>query len=185
MSATVLQSTKKVLLTRHRAFNDQSRVLVGDTVTVVANLGFLKPLALSAVSKLDITFGVDDDPGDELVEWFLIVADPNNLPDLVSLRLVSEWSTAQNWRVIVAGDSTIQTFTHLDVEFWDPKFHSTMGIDERRQELSLLLVVVSNTTSQVTTIGHAVWKTELLQRRFRGRKKGRSEFVKRRRRPTR
>lgn len=169
MSATELKSTKIIVETKHIPFR-VTGVTINTTLTEMALLLGLKPLSKSSVVELDITYGLSDDPTDELVEFFLLVRRTENLT-IQAARNRSIWNTAQIWRAIgTALDiGPIQTLANVQMEFWNPKIHDMLSLDNRRAAQSFIIAAISDVGSTGHVQGTITVRTELLQRSFRGR----------------
>lgn len=171
MSATVLKSTKIIPVLKTLSFHRTGAAIAADpTLTLLVAIAPIPPLARSKVVELDITFGVADDPTDEIVEFFLIAADPNNLPPVSAARNNAIWQSAQLWRDIGAAPAVIlQTLNRELVDFLFSEVFETTSIDARRRSLSFVLCATSNVGSTGHIQGNAVVQSELLQRTFNGR----------------
>jgi len=167
MSETKLISSKVVVETKHIPFRAAGST-INTSLTELVNLLGLKPLSKSSAVELDITFGISDDPGDELIEWMLLVRRAENLT-VFNARTRSIWQTAQNWRFVGVATGVVQTLDRQQMEFWNPKIHDMLTLENRRTAAAYTIQAISSIGSTGHVQGIITIRTELIQRSFNGR----------------
>ncbi len=132
--------------------------IVGPVLAWLPRLGTIAPL------EFDITYGPTGDPGDAFIEFHLVLVDIDNLPLVAGARARAVWQEAQNWRVIVGGDSTIQTLSKSQVEFWNPRVYGTTELADFTQRLALAITADDTTSTAVVILGVLTYRETLVQR---------------------
>lgn len=159
-------STKKqfvVVSNRSIGFSIAATVASATVVQLLSSIIRIPRLGSVRPTELDITYGVTDDPIDERIEVYLADGDPTSLPDQSALNQRSLWQTAQNWRVIVGGDGTIQTFSRENVDFFTETSYVQRAA-EFHAERNLMFMIVSTAQSAVFIKGVIFWVETLVQR---------------------
>lgn len=90
--------------------------------------------------QMQVWFGVDDEPTDESIEYYLDAVDPDNIPAQDALRNSSAWIAAQNWESIGVVAQLIQTLTRDELEFPKVPIYSNRTTGTKNYVLALLAV---------------------------------------------
>lgn len=140
-------------------------VLVASTVTVLNIVHtFSDPQRMVKVEELDITFGVADDPVDELVEFFLARVNPATLPTIVPLRNRNLWQGSSNFRVLssVGVIDSQQDEYDMEVDQWVVPD----DLDPSHKDQVLAILCESNAASQIRVAGNVDLLNEINQREW-------------------
>ncbi len=101
--------------------------------------------------QMQIWFGIQDDPSDEVIEYYLNAVDPQNVPSRGFLREQSAWLGVQAWRSIGTDSGPIQTAERDELEF--PRAPTYSNRTDRTQSLSLCILARSTVSSVVIVAG--------------------------------
>jgi len=162
--AVTLKRTKQVQRTKTVGFYKTGESVAG--LETLIELAPVPPRANIQAIALDITYGITDDPADELVEFFLAFVDRDNIPAAADLRRIAEWQEAQNWRSIGTDAGPIETFDHAQKDFFTAPVHSTHSLAARVGRFIWALIAVSSTTSLLHVQGTFSWAESLEVRTF-------------------
>ncbi len=121
------------------------------------------------VGYLDISFGLEDDPIDELVLWMLVIH-PDTLTltgdDFQNFLDSSFWTAGQNWRL---GDATgwIQTLTREQSLIGQEAIFTDALLKQDSYHIGL--IAASTVTSAIFVTGTVSWTEILYQRSWPSR----------------
>ncbi len=134
--------------------------VLGDPLAWLPRLGSITPL------ELDVHYGLQDQPGDELPEVHVVLVDVDNLPTIESVRARAIWSGVQNWRTIGTIGQLIQTLSHAEVDWFNPETYSMTEFASFTQRLAVCFLIHSNTTSRFIAMGVMAYSETIIQRVF-------------------
>lgn len=159
-------STRIIRTNKRKPFSGDG-TLVADTLTLMDTAYRMQPMSELAVREIDVSFGIKDDPTDEIVEWYIGTTTVDNLPAKSSIQNVADWYARQVWRSIGTDSGPVQTFERQHVENLIPKVVSNMELSRRRESMGICLTIWANTGSGVHASGHISFQEALVQRNWR------------------
>ncbi len=134
-------------------------VTASSVPTLLASLA-MRSRSTIKLEDIDINFGLDDDPTDERVLYYLVACDPDNLPSFVSLQNANYWNDMQIWRAVGTPANVLNTVDNSD----DEDLRGEVTHDVTIPNHSLCLIAVGNVASSVRVQG-VVDFTEMLEQR--------------------
>ncbi len=136
--------------------------LSASTWTLVGQLWHLDQDITVKLTNISGSFGLNDDPGDERVDWIIGAFDPQNLPAEENAGiLASVWVHNDTWRSI----GTDAGPTEVTTERSD-KLDSSHTAAEIEDNLAVILAVRSSTTSATQTKAVVTALIEYRQSRY-------------------
>lgn len=140
--------------------------LTGDTVTLIKRLVKISRDTVIRPQEIYATFGITDDPIDELALFMIVPIDPSLLPlSLPTDELVEHfletalWVDQELWRSIGTDAGPIK----LDDEATTTALNEVYSDAAVQENTWLCAVVFSNTTSTISFIGHLDYDVEYRQ----------------------
>lgn len=161
------KSTRVISYVRTIPFHADT-ITVNTTLTLVDVLQTIQPLSTVALLELDITYGVQDDPVDELTEWYAAVVDVDALGTFQALRNIADWQSAQNWRIIGTDAGPVQTLSRENEVMFNPRLHGSLSLSQRKRRQALAILSRSTVESTILVLGVAKLQVNLIQRNWRG-----------------
>ncbi len=131
-------------------------------------LAWIQPLSTITPLEWDCTYGLSDDPLDELAEWMLAAVDIEAVPTLTSVRALSIWWRAQQWRSIGTDSGPVQTLTQDSVDFLNPESYNYLQMAGFTQRYAVCCLIVGSVASDFRTVGVLTYQEDLIQRVFGG-----------------
>ncbi len=164
---TFSESTKQAFIVqsvRHQMLHHNAALGAGTTVTLLDQFAWVPRMGSVTPVEVDITYGISDDPSDEIVEFFIESVDIDNLPNIAALRETAIWAAAQAWRSIGTDAGPTQTLSRETNDIFHPAtfiFDEVAGYTQRQ---AVALLAHSTTTSTLFVLAKLTWLETVVQR---------------------
>ncbi len=155
--AFLVQSVKRKML----YYND---TVTFQTVTNMGIFGWIPRFGTVTPIELDISYGLSDDPTDEVLEFYCNSVDVDNLPDVTSLRFNSFWGALQQWRAVGTPANVIQTMTREVQDFLNPPTFAFTELAGFTQRQGVSLITYCGSSSDVLVLAVLTYLETVLQR---------------------
>jgi len=122
---------------------------LGGAMFLVQELWQLDPDVTITLKHISGSFGIQDDPTDERLNWHLGTYDPDNLPNTnAEAASDSAWLHNDSWRSIGTDSGPIETTTERDSDLDKDSKYSSGEIGDN---LAICMIAQSTTTSSMIT----------------------------------
>lgn len=115
------------------------------------------------LEDIEISYGLADDPTDERLQYFLVEADPDNLPTMNAALDSNFWVGMQIWRAVGTPANVLDTVTQSDDEGLEGEIAHDVTIPNH----SLCIIATSDNGSLARVVGTIDFVESLVQRQVR------------------